>query len=104
MGWRGFGFVHRSRTIFCRAVPNLSITIRNFFIAVRCTLRLQVDSEAAAEGDWGSFDTEMDILGGGGGAAQPAPRAGDGGRPAYGDEKVANREIRVWHGATENGP
>jgi hypothetical protein len=22
----------------------------------------------------------------------------------YGDEKVANREIRVWHGATENGP
>jgi hypothetical protein len=26
------------------------------------------------------------------------------GRPAYSDEKVANREIRVWHGATENGP
>jgi hypothetical protein len=24
--------------------------------------------------------------------------------PRYGDEKVANREIRVWHGATENGP
>jgi Pyruvate/2-oxoacid:ferredoxin oxidoreductase gamma subunit len=23
---------------------------------------------------------------------------------AYGDEKVANREIRVWHGATEKGP
>jgi hypothetical protein len=23
---------------------------------------------------------------------------------AYGDEKVANREIRVWHGATGNGP
>jgi hypothetical protein len=22
MGWRGFGFVHRSRTLFCRAVPN----------------------------------------------------------------------------------
>jgi hypothetical protein len=22
----------------------------------------------------------------------------------YCDEKVANREIRVWHGATENGP
>jgi hypothetical protein len=31
---RGFGFVHRSRTIFCRAVPNLSITIRNLCIAV----------------------------------------------------------------------
>jgi hypothetical protein len=24
--------------------------------------------------------------------------------PCYSDEKVANREIRVWHGATENGP
>jgi hypothetical protein len=23
---------------------------------------------------------------------------------AYGDEKVANREIRVWHGAIETGP
>jgi hypothetical protein len=25
-------------------------------------------------------------------------------RPLHGDAKVANREIRVWHGATENGP
>jgi hypothetical protein len=23
---------------------------------------------------------------------------------AYGDEKNANRDIRVWHGATEKGP
>jgi hypothetical protein len=30
------GFVHRSRTIFCRPVRNLSVTIRNFCIAVRC--------------------------------------------------------------------
>jgi hypothetical protein len=30
----GFGFVHRSRAIFCRAVPNPKVTIRNFFIAV----------------------------------------------------------------------
>jgi hypothetical protein len=22
----------------------------------------------------------------------------------YSDEQVANRDIRVWHGATENGP
>jgi cation transport ATPase len=22
----------------------------------------------------------------------------------YGDQKVANRDIRVWHGATEKGP
>jgi hypothetical protein len=36
LGWRGFGFVHHSRTLFCRAVPNPNITIRNFFIAVRC--------------------------------------------------------------------
>ena len=29
---------------------------------------------------------------------------GDGARgAAYSDEKVANREIRVWHGATKNG-
>jgi hypothetical protein len=29
-------FVHHSRTIIlCRGVPNLSVTIRNFFIAVR---------------------------------------------------------------------
>jgi hypothetical protein len=34
MRWRGFGFVHHSRTIFCHAVPNLSITIRNISIAV----------------------------------------------------------------------
>ena len=34
MGWRGFGFVYHSRTIFCRAVPNPNLTIRNFFIAV----------------------------------------------------------------------
>jgi hypothetical protein len=31
---RGFGFVHHSIAILCHEVPNLSITIRNFFIAV----------------------------------------------------------------------
>jgi hypothetical protein len=30
---RGFGFVHHSRTIFGRAVPNPNITIRNFSTA-----------------------------------------------------------------------
>jgi hypothetical protein len=35
MGSRGFGFVHHSRTLFCRAVPNPNITIRDFCIAVR---------------------------------------------------------------------
>jgi hypothetical protein len=29
------GFVARSRTSFCRPVPNLSVTIRNLCIAVR---------------------------------------------------------------------
>jgi hypothetical protein len=33
----GLEFFHRSRTIFCRAVPNLRVTIRNFRIA--CTRR-----------------------------------------------------------------
>jgi hypothetical protein len=35
MGWRCFGFVYHSRTLFCRAVPNPNLTIRNFCIAVR---------------------------------------------------------------------
>jgi hypothetical protein len=26
------------------------------------------------------------------------------GRLAYGDETVANRDTKVWHSATENGP
>jgi hypothetical protein len=34
MGWRGFGFVHHSRSLFCRAVPNPTLTIRNFPVAV----------------------------------------------------------------------
>ena len=56
MGWRGFGFVHQSRTIFCRAVPNLSITIRNFFIAVLdpapAPLVVLLSAEASALGLW----------------------------------------------------
>jgi hypothetical protein len=31
---RGFGFVHHSIAILYHQVPNLSITIRNFFVAV----------------------------------------------------------------------
>jgi hypothetical protein len=34
MYWRGFGFVHHSRSIFCHQVPNPNLTIRNFSIAV----------------------------------------------------------------------
>ena len=47
---RGFGFVHRSIAIFCRAVPNPNITIRNFFIAVRCVLLRPGDRGACAAG------------------------------------------------------
>jgi hypothetical protein len=49
--------------------------------------------------------TKLDEVGGGvslaqtGFSARSSPRG-----VAYSDEKVANREIRVWHGATENGP
>jgi isocitrate dehydrogenase len=28
----------------------------------------------------------------------------EGGCVSYSDAKVAHRDIRVWHGATENGP
>jgi hypothetical protein len=34
MCWKGFGFVHHSRTRFCRAVPNPNLTVRDFFFAV----------------------------------------------------------------------
>jgi hypothetical protein len=40
MSWRGFGFVHHSRTLFCRGVPNPNVTIRNFLIAVRQAMGL----------------------------------------------------------------
>ena len=39
----------------------------------------------------------------GAGAAAPTPAAALALRAAYGDEKVANREIRVWHFVIENG-
>ena len=64
MGWRGFGFVHHSRAIFCRAVPNPNITIRNFFIAVQC---------------YESHQTNH---------CPPVRRA------AYSDRNVANRDVR----------
>ena len=65
---RGFGFVYHSIAILDHQVPNLSITIRNFFIA--------------------------GTRGGG---------AGPRGWVRYSDEKVANRDIRVWHFVIENG-
>jgi hypothetical protein len=41
--------------------------------------------------------------GGRAGLEEPAPQHG-GGRRRYGDAKVANRDTKVWHGATEKGP
>jgi hypothetical protein len=52
MGWRGFGFVHHSRTIFCRAVPNPNITIRNFSIAVWRRVRVGGASMRLLELPW----------------------------------------------------
>jgi hypothetical protein len=49
MGWRGFGFVHRSRTIFCRAVPNPNLTIRNFFHRCRAMRRSDAEEEEEEE-------------------------------------------------------
>jgi hypothetical protein len=40
------GFVYHSRAIFCRAVPNLSVTIRNFCTAVW---------RRGSQGGWGSL-------------------------------------------------
>jgi hypothetical protein len=34
----------------------------------------------------------------------PAPMKKNMRGGGYGDEKVANRDTKVWHGATENGP
>jgi hypothetical protein len=37
-------------------------------------------------------------------AEEASPAAPAGGAEEYGDAKVANRETRAWHGATETGP
>ena len=94
MGWRGFGFVHHSRTLFCRAVPNLSITIRNFFIAVR--RRLSPRCERAKRIVTSRLHRRRAQ------AQGLAPLRLGAGR--YSDQKVANRDTKVWHGATETGP
>ena len=46
------GFVHRSRAIFCRAVPNLRVTIRDFFIAVRTTGAQSWNTSACDAAGW----------------------------------------------------
>ena len=65
MNWRGFGFVHHSRTLFCRAVPNPNITIRNFFIAVRHLVATQALVQKQLQNH-----------------PRPAQRAGVGGTPS----------------------
>jgi hypothetical protein len=51
----GLGFVHRSRTILCRAVPNLSVTFANFLIAVGVRV---VGRKARQAGDARSLRSE----------------------------------------------
>jgi hypothetical protein len=43
----GLGFVHHSRTSFCRAVPNPNVNVRNFCIA--CVTCSSTSATAAAE-------------------------------------------------------
>jgi hypothetical protein len=87
---RGFGFVHHSRAILYHEVPNPNITIRNFLIAVRARGGVRLVGEPGGRR-------------GGQAAARDARRAHRVPGAAYNDEKVANREIRVWYFVIENG-
>jgi hypothetical protein len=49
---RGFGFVHHSIAILYHEVPNLSITIRNFFIAVHHTTACCQQHSTRDTGGW----------------------------------------------------
>jgi hypothetical protein len=122
MGWRGFGFVYRSRTSFCRAVPNL---ISRFATFSSLYQGQRVRGQGGAGGDARAgagalrrglrrsraHGAPVAAEQAGGGVELP-PGAGQGrrGRPACGvaqavssDDKVANREIRAWHLVIENG-
>ena len=46
----GWGFVHRSRTIFCRPVPNLTLRFATFFIAVHHSHRGLSGEAGAGQG------------------------------------------------------
>jgi hypothetical protein len=54
-------------------------------------------SRALGQRTWLGCETEADMRNAG-------ARMGVNPRRAAGDEKVANRDTKVWHGATENGP
>jgi ankyrin repeat protein len=93
------GFFYRSRANFRRPVPNLSVTTRNFCIAVQVALLLiEHGSElgrATATGrtalhcavEHDQLDAVVLLL-------QVCARATVG--------EAANRIVRVWRGATEN--
>jgi hypothetical protein len=49
-----------------------------------------------------TFTTSV-LLPGGTGTLYAVPASSSRRAPAYSDEKVANREIRVWHFVIENG-
>jgi hypothetical protein len=119
----GLGFVHRSRTIFCRAVPNLSVTVRDFCIPGKPTQpgfpsprnqpaqherapRRRTDPASPARRSAACARTPPPPP-----AppprrsrAPPAPAAARRTRPrGAAMQKVANREIRVWHFVIEKG-
>jgi hypothetical protein len=68
------------------------------FASLAPILHLQVAGEEVRRHDLGVTIRDFCIAAGQLNWSNPAQPL------AYGDEKVANRDIRVWHGATENGP
>jgi hypothetical protein len=93
----------------------LRFAIRDFFIAVRPQHRRGVRDAAAGRPTTGATTTTTTTTTTTATAAElragsdHPTRAAAGERrpcerPAYGDEKAANRDSKVWHGATGNGP
>jgi hypothetical protein len=89
--------------------PNPNVPIRDLCVAVGAGRR-------GRGGGGGGTTGQRRGCGAAGGGHPPRPPAPGAVRlrrprgttrprhPPYGDQKVANRDIRVWHGATENGP
>jgi hypothetical protein len=114
---RGFGFAHHSIAILYHQVPNPNLTIRNFFIAV------WGPAAAAAAGACGGqrppqllrVGLPVAVCGSPFGVLAPAHFANSVAAgivsnrwcskrlTTYRDGKVANREIRIWHGADRKG-
>jgi hypothetical protein len=112
---RGFAFVHHSIAIFsiapCQTLISRLATFPSQYDALRgaagegtaAQLVLNDERAAAAHATRRSMHARAQALRASL-ARQDAVLAEMAGSLEYGDGKVANREIRVWHGATEEGP